>query len=211
MSFQKLAPHYNWLESVLAQGKLQKCREKFISEFTNASNILLIGEGHGRFLSLLRRSNPVARIVCLDQSSAMLEQAQKRLRVERLPLGNIQFVVHDLFHFDTQERFDAIATHFFLDCFTAEQLQLLIPKINSLLRPAGIWNIADFQVPARFLPKIRAQAILALAYAFFRAATNLSSRHITNPHPCLKQAGLQLERRSEYNLQLLYSELWRKV
>src|SRR3954469_18936999 len=116
MSFQKLAPHYNWLESVLAQGKLQKCRGTFISEFSNASNILLIGEGHGRFLSLLRRKNPVARIICLDQSSAMLEQAQKRLRAERLPLGNIQLVVQDLFHFETQERFEAIATHFFLDC-----------------------------------------------------------------------------------------------
>jgi hypothetical protein len=56
MSFDRLAPHYRWLEWVLAGRKLQRCRTAFLDEIGRADATLLVGEGNGRFLGeLLKR------------------------------------------------------------------------------------------------------------------------------------------------------------
>ena len=44
MSFDLLAPHYRWMEFILAGEKLQRCRTAFLDELPAARNILLVGE-----------------------------------------------------------------------------------------------------------------------------------------------------------------------
>ena len=207
MSFDRLAPHYNWLERLLAGNKLQLCRTAFLAEFATAESILLIGEGHGRFLPELIKTNPHARVVCVDQSSAMLERARDRLGTSN---SNISFVVEDIFQFEPRTQFGAVAAHFFLDCFDAAQLKIIVPRIGGWLRSGGLWNIADFQVPDRFLRGMRARLVLALAYSFFRFTTNLPGRKIINPGALLKDLGFERIKREEFNFSLLYSELWKK-
>ncbi|HEY0456627.1 MAG TPA: class I SAM-dependent methyltransferase, partial [Verrucomicrobiae bacterium] len=77
MSFDAIAPHYRWMELLLAGAKLQRCRVAFLDKARRAENILLLGEGHGRFLSELLVANPSAHITCLDASAGMLKQAEK--------------------------------------------------------------------------------------------------------------------------------------
>jgi ubiquinone/menaquinone biosynthesis C-methylase UbiE len=210
MSFDRLAPHYTWLEKVLAGNKLQLCRTAFLERMANAKSILLLGEGHGRFLPALLRANATARILCLDQSARMLKLAHDRLLARGLNTATISFEVQDIFEFQTAQTFDAIATHFFLDCFTEDQLGILVRKTTGLLRIGGIWNVADFQVPNGFFRGARARFVLALAYAFFRFATRLPGRRIVNPSPYMEDSGLRRIARKEFNFSLLYSELWEK-
>ena len=63
MSFDRLAPHYRWMEAVLAGGKLQRCRTAFLNEVKDARHALIVGDGNGRFLSALLRANPSVRVV----------------------------------------------------------------------------------------------------------------------------------------------------
>lgn len=79
MGFDPLAPHYRWMEFVLAGNKLQRCRTAFLSRANQARNILLMGEGNGRFLIECRRRLKQARITCVDNSGCMLESARERL------------------------------------------------------------------------------------------------------------------------------------
>ena len=75
MSFDRLAPHYRWMECVLAGSKLQRCRTAFIDNVSVARRALLLGEGNGRFLVELFRARPDIHVTCVDASSAMLARA----------------------------------------------------------------------------------------------------------------------------------------
>ena len=50
MSFDHLAPHYRWMEWLLAGSKPQRCRTTFLDTLPTARHALLLGEGNGRFL-----------------------------------------------------------------------------------------------------------------------------------------------------------------
>src|SRR5947207_3033135 len=50
MSFDLLAPHYRWMEFLLAGEKLHRGRTAFLDLIPPPEKILLAGEGHGRCL-----------------------------------------------------------------------------------------------------------------------------------------------------------------
>jgi hypothetical protein len=68
--------------------------------------------------------------------------------------------------------------------------------------------LADFAVPAEGLARWRAQAILLMAYAFFRLSTGIKARRLAPPDQWLKEAGFRMAGRSEMEWGLLYSEVW---
>lgn len=107
MSFDAIAPHYRWLECVTAGSLLQQCRTAFIHELAGSQNILLLGEGRGRFLVPLLRLTPHARITCLDSSARMLELTRSTLNRQNLPEDRIQFIHADVL---TLERNGAISS-----------------------------------------------------------------------------------------------------
>jgi ubiquinone/menaquinone biosynthesis C-methylase UbiE len=210
-SFDLLAPHYRWMECVLAGRKLQSCRTRFLDELASARNVLLLGEGNGRFLSELLQRNPAATITCVDASRGMQAAARRRLTKNRFDLSRVTFLHRDALDCDLHpNQYDAIATHFFLDCFTPEQLQQLTQRIARWATPDARWILSDFQRPDRGPKRWRAEAILALMYIFFRAATRLPARKLTEPRPYLERSGFRLARRAVTEWGLLYTELWRK-
>jgi ubiquinone/menaquinone biosynthesis C-methylase UbiE len=205
--FDLLAPHYRWMERVLAGSLLQACRTKYLSAIANSRKVLLLGEGPGRFLSEVIRSCPGAEITCLDSSAGMLEQA-RRVTPEH---ASVSFLHADVFAHDLGvETYDAVATHFFLDCFPAEQLPVLASRVARALKPGGAWLLTDFRLPASGVQRWRAAALLKLMYLFFRTVTALPARSLTNPDSYLKRNGLKLLDRCTTNFGLLHSDLWRK-
>ena len=204
--FDLLAPHYRWMERVLAGSLLQVCRTKYLPAIAESRRILLLGEGPGRFLSEVVRACPSAEVTCLDGSAGMLRQAQGATRS-----SSVSFVRADALSYDLGvESYDAVATHFFLDCFSGEQLRPLISRIASALKPGGAWLLADFQLPVSGTQRWRAAIILKLMYFFFRTVTDLPARNLTSPDSYLEQNGLVLVDRYNANFGLLHSDLWRK-
>ena len=210
MSFDRLARHYSWLEWLLAGRKLHKCRTAFLREALDAESILLVGEGHGRFLLELCQAAPGKRIIYLDASAEMLRVAKQRLDRAGVLNGSIEFHHAPILQFEPRRNVDLIATQFFLDCFEGEELLHVVTRLTSWLSPGGKWIVADFQVPSKGWRKMRAQIVLKLAYTFFRFATALPARHLSSPEPFLRQNGLDLEARRQFNFGLLYAELWAK-
>src|SRR5689334_3860527 len=79
MSFDAVAPHYRWMERILAGSKLHRCRTAFKEHLPPAGRVLILGEGHGRFLEFLSRVNWTGEVTCVDSSKEMLKQAQRRI------------------------------------------------------------------------------------------------------------------------------------
>lgn len=211
VSFDTLAPHYRAMELLLAGNLLQRCRTAFLPETLGCRRALLLGEGPGRFLAELLRLNPRVEVTCVERSPKMVAAAQLALRRAGMDAAQVHFLPEDALAWDPPwAAFDLVATHFFLDCFPPEDLARLIPKIAQAATPDALWLLSDFHQPERGWQKWRAQAILALMYAFFRRAAGLSARRLASPDPLLKAEGFHPTRRIHLNFSLLHSTLWRR-
>jgi ubiquinone/menaquinone biosynthesis C-methylase UbiE len=209
VSFDALAPHYRWMEFVLAGEKLQRCRTAFLDEIPAARNILLVGEGHGRCLVECYRRFASARVVCVDASEQMLAQARRQLAAQKAGATRVEFIHADILDWSPSAKaFDLIATNFFLDCFRAEQLERIICRLAAAAAPGSSWLLADFQIPSGGLKRIRSRLILWAMYAFFRTTTRLPANRLTPPDSFLNREGFLLHRRVEAEWGLLRSDWW---
>jgi ubiquinone/menaquinone biosynthesis C-methylase UbiE len=209
MSFEVLAPHYRWLEFVLAGDKLQRCRTAFLRHAAEPSQVLILGEGNGRFLLECRRRFTRAQITCIDASAKMLELAKRRLLAESLPLDRVEFFRANALEWTPPANsFDLLVTNFFLDCFRPEQLERIIAALAASAKPNATWWLADFRIPPAGMARLRALLIHRLMYAFFRIVTRLPARRLTPPDTFLQEHGFVLQRRLIREWGLLHADEW---
>lgn len=208
--FDPLARHYDWMEVILAGNKLSRCRNAFLTELPPIKNALLVGEGHGRFLSALAQTQPEAEILCVDSSAEMLRVARRKL--PQADQSRVTFLHRDLLEWHPPDNSqDLISTHFFLDCFSPEQLEQVVSRLARAARKGAVWVVSDFQIPhERGFRRTRARAIHWLMYVFFRFVTRLPAKSLEPPAPFLARHGFVKLARQEYDWGLLYAEIWRK-
>ncbi|MDB6003157.1 MAG: hypothetical protein JWR15_144, partial [Prosthecobacter sp.] len=152
MSFDLLAPHYRWMEALCSGGQVQRCRTALLAEIPSPQQVLVYGEGNGRFLVELCRCFPQSRVTVVEGSGVMIELARERLRREGLADAKVEFIHADALVWQPPSAaFDLIVTCFFLDCFREDQLQKLMPVIASAATAEGQWLIADFQIAPKGL------------------------------------------------------------
>jgi len=159
--FDRLAPIYRWMEAILAGGKLHRCRTAYLKHIPAPQTILMLGEGHGRSLVECRRQFPAAYITCVDSSQRMIAQARQNLFRHGLATDSVEFINTDALTWTPKPgAYDLIVTHFFLDCFRPDQLDVLVPKLASAGAPHAHWLIADFQVAKTGWRRLRSRLIL---------------------------------------------------
>lgn len=205
MSFDRLARHYDWLESLTAGSRLQRARTAWLPALRGHRRILSVGEGHGRFAAACVAQYPAAELTCVEASPLMLARAQRRLAGQP---ANILWRQSDFFAWQPEGVYDAIVTCFFLDCFTPGQLAQVIAKLAGCARPDAVWLLADFAVPEAGPPRWRAQFAHALMYNFFRFATGLPARRLTPPDDLLRAQGFVLTARQPLDWGLIHSDVW---
>lgn len=211
MSFDVLAPHYTWMEKVLAGRRLQRCRVTWLEALSGCGDILIVGVGHGHFLRACARRFPAARITSVDASAGMLERAQKRTEHAPGAGDRLRFIQAELPAWTPPAgEFEAVVTHFFLDCFPPAELATVVAGLADAVRPAGRWLLSDFAVPPRGLARQRARAVHALMYGFFRRVTRLRARRLTDPAPLLRAHGFRLGGRRTSEWGLLHADLWQR-
>jgi ubiquinone/menaquinone biosynthesis C-methylase UbiE len=210
--FDHLAGHYDLMETLIAGEKLERCRNAFWDEIPPVESALLVGEGHGKFLASLLQRYPSVEVTCVDASARMLEVARERLLRAALPIDRVQFIQAEVPAWSPPaERYDLVATHFFLDCFPRDQLAAVIGCLQRAARPGAWWLVSDFQIPRAGLKRLRALVIHRLMYGFFRLATKLPASALVLPQPFLRQNGFVRVSRSEFDWGLLFAELWKRA
>lgn len=214
VSFDPLARHYDWLEALTAGPRLERMRAAGLDALGGRKRILSMGEGHGRFAAACLARHPQAELTCVDASERMLVRARRRVEAAHgaEAAARITWVCADVLNWQpaTGQKFDAIVTCFFLDCFPEATLERVIARLAASATPEAVWINADFAVPGRGWRRWRAQAIHAVMYTFFRAAVGLPARRWTAPDRWLAAQGFRLGARFESEWGLLRTDEWRR-
>jgi ubiquinone/menaquinone biosynthesis C-methylase UbiE len=207
VSFDRIAPHYRWLETLVFGNQLQEARLAFLRGIESPRRVLIVGEGNGRFLAEFVRAHPGAVVDCVEASSRMIELARRRLKKQSL----VHFIQADIGELKlVPNSYDLIVTHFFLDCFGKRTLAAVIAKLANSATPHVQWLVADFFEPTTRRRKLRARVLVALMYSFFRVVAGIEARHLVDYRPFLKAHGFALVGAVQSPNEVIRSEVWRR-
>ena len=133
-TFDLVASFYPLLEQTIFGSTLNRARIFFISRVTEGNNILLIGEGNGRFLFEMVKETSSGSVTVVDSSARMLASAARRLATID-HYSRIEFVQGYILEWRSPvPHYDRVVTHFFLYLFTPACLRWVVEKISAWLR-----------------------------------------------------------------------------
>jgi len=217
-SFDRLPPHYRWMEAMLAGSILQRARTRWFDHLSGRRRLLIVGEGPGRTLEVIRRRLPALAVTVVEASGGMIAAAKRRLAKTQIDAENVTWIHADVRSWlaertvrtngENEARFDAVLTPFVLDCFSPKDVDAIVAGIARQTSDDALWLLSDFCVPASGWKRWRARWVHGVMYAFFRAATRLDARRLTPPDDALMRAGFALTERALFNAELIHSDVW---
>ncbi|WP_348265042.1 class I SAM-dependent methyltransferase [Telmatobacter sp. DSM 110680] len=205
-NFNHLARIYRWAEWFTFGPILSKCRVEFLPAMKSQQSALVIGDGDGRFTARLLQQNSRVVVDALDASEGMLQELKRRAapnasRIHALNLDAREFIA-------PSHHYDLIATHFFLDCLTTDEVARLAAGLREGVAEGALWVVSDFAVPNTRYAKLPAQLLITALYKAFGILTGLRIRHLPDHVTALARSGFKLMQRRERLGGLLASELW---
>lgn len=222
-NFDPVARIYRWAEYLTLGRSLERCRLHYLPQLRHCTRALVLGDGDGRFLAQLLLRNNSLTADAVDSSDAMLARLQSRAKLAKAS-GRVALHHADAMRFDPPASdYDLVATHFFLDCFTDDELAILVPRIADHAVNGALWIFSDFNVPgpgaiefsaktaAQIVARVMASAIVRSLYFAFRLLTGLRSTHLPDHAAALTSAGFRRLGQHLSLYGLLTTELWQKL
>jgi len=203
-NFNGVARYYRWLEYAAFGRELERCRFALLPHLAEAQQVLILGEGDGRFLRRLVKMYPSTRVDVVESSMRMLQLTRERLPSE----ASVHFHPVDARRWRFPDRkYDAIVSCFFLDCFTPKTLRDLVPRVSASVKPGARWLLAEFADEHT----LRSRVWLAGLYWFFRTATGLESRQLAPFGELLSGNEWRRAGSETFAGGLLRAECWREM
>lgn len=213
MNCDRIARWYRWMEYLGMGRTLERRRTEFLRTMVKPRRILLLGDGDGRFLRRLLDANPFAHIDSVDVSGKMIAEAKMRVSFPaKSRVDDVNRV--EFYHADARiwvppgGKYDLIVTHFFLDCFSEDELRLLIPRLAATVTGTGSWIVSEFRQPSAGWAATRAKLWMRGLYLLFGWTTGLQTKRLPDFRPFLDRAGFDLAEEVVANAGLLVSQRW---
>lgn len=210
--FDPVARAYRWMEYLTLGQTLQRCRLHFLPCLNHRTNALILGDGDGRFLARLLEKNPLLRADAVDTSATMLSLLSERCQ-RSAPSSITRLKTHhaDALTFLTTTHSltscDLVATHFFLDCLTQQELAELLSAAATHLSPGAVWLLSDFRIPDGLMHLPAVITVRSLYFAF-RILTGLRVTRLPDHQAAFAAADFTLCARHLSLCGLLTTELW---
>jgi ubiquinone/menaquinone biosynthesis C-methylase UbiE len=216
MNCDRIARFYQALEYLSFGGLLQACRVRYLRDVAGCHKALVCGDGDGRFLSELLRTNPVVDADFVDLSAGMAALARRRIdAIGSAASGQVRFHVGDVLEFwpwnSKNGRYDLITAHFFLDCFDDREVVVVTRKLAAISKPGAQLLLSDFRIPTNGILHDAGTAIVRVLYGAFRLATGLRVNRLPNYEDALEQAGFRKQKETLRLGGLLVASLWQRL
>jgi hypothetical protein len=126
--------------------------------------------------------------------------------------GRVRFIRENIQDWSTQQSYDLLVTHFFLDCWPPDKMKAIIHKLAAAAAPGATWLIADFSLPpAGTLARLHSKLWLRAMYWFFRAVAGITANELVDPTPYLHANGFVLKACQLSPDGMVKSELWQRA
>lgn len=207
--FDAVSVVYDSLASLVFAGAIRRSQVELLPQIENAGNVLIIGGGTGWFLlELLRRTN-AKRVVYLELSKDMLTKSQRlveREAPEHLHRVEFRHGTEQSLR-DGDEKFDVIATNFFLACFGDENCTRVVTRLHPFLAQGGRWLFVDFQYPERGWRRWAAMVLFKVMFTFFNVVSDLEARRPPNYELGFQRVGLRASVERAYYARMIRARL----
>ena len=179
MNYNFIAPYYHSLSQLIFLNRQHQAHFVILKHLKENDKILWVGGGAGKFIAEIEKLNLKLDIDYVDFSSKMIDLAKK----EKTSHLNINFIVADIFDFETDKKYDVVMTTFLFDHFTQTKAEELFLSLNKCLCKNGIWFYVDFVENQKGWQK----SLTKLMLRFFRVVIGLDISQL----PKMKQFFMQ--------------------
>jgi SAM-dependent methyltransferase len=228
MNCDGIAPFYLWIERAAFGKRLERHRLAFLETAEGAQRALVLGDGDGRFVAALAAKYPGLWIDCVELSGRMVALARGRLGdgrrrvnvvqgdVLHVPLPCPGLVIGHLERWPAgknaypTKHYDTVYSHFFLDCFSTEQISVLAGRIAGVSGRGTRWVISDFRRAESGWRKVFTAVWIKTMYIFFKMATQLAQQELPDHHSALREHGFRLVEERLSMAGLIVSECWER-
>ena len=188
-TFDFIADLYPLLEQIVFGSTLSQSRRFFAPRVTEGNNVLLIGEGNGRFLFETVKQTSSSTFTVVDSSARMLAAAARRVAtIDRCP--QVAFFHADILEWRSPvKHYDRIVTHFLLDLYTPNKIRRIIEKISRLSTEDTLWINVDFTTANQ---RLRQRVLMWAQYRFFRITAGIEAARLFDSRCYIRQAGWQI-------------------
>lgn len=143
--YRRVSKVYDLLSSVYSLGGVSRCRRYVLSELMVGDSVCFMGVGKGR--EAVRALKKGAHVTVIEKSVSMLNQFEKVLgdldSNERLRLTIYRGDVVD-FCQSSEEVYDFVIAHFFLNVFSEEKMPLVLAMMVKCCGDRGVVCVGDF-------------------------------------------------------------------
>ncbi len=208
VNFDRVARLYRWAEFLFLGPLLSRTRNHFVPQIQHARQVLVLGDGDGRFLAHLLRRAPSMQALAVDSSASMLLLLRRRCAFAGSRLTTIHGCVNPLPLGADLGKTDLIVTHFLLDCLPQDNVESLARQLATAAEPGCLWVISEFGIPQRNPWRVLARLYIRGLYLAFRVLTGLQTQSLPDIPGALTAAGFSCVHHAERLKGLLYSQLW---
>ena len=177
--FNKIAPFYHAVSMICSFNRIHKSQIWLLSKGMKFSKVLIIGGGDGRFLLEAMKQGLSEQYYYIDISNAMIKLAQGKIEKQsNLSLNSVVFICGSYQDIPKNRKFDLIVTPYFLDCFSDDELFLVVAKLHTQLTIEGTWFFTDFNIPEDITRSFIFKNIIQILYRFFNLFCDLEVNHL---------------------------------
>ena len=210
IKFCKIAKHFNFLE-ILAFGFLMTHSRNYIFRSNERfKEVLMVGEGTGRFTKEFLCHYPHSKIVILEPSEKMRVKIRNSVDTTRY---NVEVLDSKMEDFKSTINFDLICTCFFWDCFSTKQIHDLEKNLRHLCQFTNMWYNVDFYESPKIcdLRTLYNFTILRFLYFFFQKFVFLKNSKINSVHNLFCKNELSLVKERVLPFPPIKSQLFKKA
>jgi demethylphylloquinol methyltransferase len=189
-NYDRVAWFYEQASRIYSTNQIRKSKAAQMEWLKPGDKILYLGVGAGEDAIMAARRG--AKVTCIDLSSGMLDRLRDKLQQEGL---TAELLCMDAHEHDRIGQYDAVATNYFLNCFTEEPMQKMMQLAATFVRPGGRFMIADVALPqGNLASRVFNLLYLKMAMAIFWTQGLVPWHRNYDYVAYLPTAGLKLER-----------------
>lgn len=199
--FNRIAPLYDWLSRFVFWGNVQEAQLPFLNTIRSGDRVLIVGGGTGYILTKINQKD--VKIDFIEPASSMIQLSELRKTSISVKFHQLTFQ-----SFDTNAKYDVIVCPFFLDLFETAELNTILTKIKSVLKPNGHLIVADFEISNG---RVWQKYLSSIMHFFFRLTAGLQSQKLKDIHEATLHCDFQKKDERQYFGNFIFSRLYQKV